>query len=64
MSNPVTTPPRIPSRSLLLKAAVVIPDLIIASLLWLMIFTLLPPAIGVVTTVLGITCRSPSGIQR
>lgn len=55
MTIPITTTPRAKARSLLLKAAVVIPDLIIASLLWLMILALLPPAVAFLATILGIT---------
>lgn len=46
------------SRGLLLKAASVIPDLIIASLLWLVILALLPPSIGFMVGVLGITAAA------
>ena len=55
MTIPITTTPRAKARGLLLKAAVVIPDLIIASLLWLMILALLPPAVAFLATILGIT---------
>ena len=56
MSRPIaTTRPGGGSRGRLLKAAVVIPDLIIASLLWLMILALLPPAVAFMATILGIT---------
>lgn len=56
MTNPITTtPPRSKAFGLLLKAAVVIPDLIIASLLWLVIIALLPPTIGFMVAALGIT---------
>ncbi|MBB1502063.1 hypothetical protein H5397_11615 [Propioniciclava sp. MC1683] len=56
MTNPITTTPRRSKAfGLLLKAAVVIPDLIIASLLWLMILALLPPAVAFLATILGIT---------
>lgn len=52
MSAPITTrPARSRCWGLLLKAAVVIPDLIIASLLWLVIIALLPPVAGFVLTV-------------
>lgn len=52
MNAPVTTcPARSRWRGLLLKAAVVIPDLIIASLLWLVMIALLPPVAGFVLTV-------------
>ena len=55
MSDPITTtPPRANALGLLLKAAVVIPDLIIASLLWLVIIALLPPVAGFVLTVGGL----------
>lgn len=55
MSDPITTSPA-PSRwtGLPLKAAVVIPDLIIASLLWLVIIALLPPVAGFMLTVGGL----------
>ena len=55
MSDPITTSPaRSRWKGLLLKAAVVIPDLIIASLLWLVIIALLPPVAGFVLTVGGL----------
>lgn len=55
MSDPITTvPPRANALGVLLKAAVVIPDLIIASLLWLVIIALLPPVAGFVLTVGGL----------
>lgn len=55
MSVPITTrPARNWWRGLLLKAAVVIPDLIIASLLWLVIIALLPPVAGFALTIGGL----------
>ena len=55
MSDPITTvPPRANALGVLLKAAVVIPDLIIASLLWLVIIALLPPVAGFALTVGGL----------
>lgn len=55
MSDPITTSPaRTRWKGPLLKAAVVIPDLIIASLLWLVIIALLPPVAGFVLTVGGL----------
>ena len=39
---------------LLLKAAVVVPDVIISSLLWLVIVAVLPPAVGFSLTVAGV----------
>lgn len=55
MSDSVTTRrARSRWRGLLLKSAVVIPDLIIASLLWLVIIALLPPVAGFVLTVGGL----------
>lgn len=55
MSDPITTrPARNRCWGLLLKAAVVIPDLIIASLLWLVIIALLPPGAGFVLMVGGL----------
>lgn len=55
MSNRITTTPCAKARGLLLKAAVVIPDLVIASLLWLVILALLPPVVGFMVTVLSVT---------
>ena len=43
------------TRGLLLKAAVVFPDVIISSLLWLMLIAALPPPAGFGVTVLGVT---------
>lgn len=55
MSDPITTTPlRANALGLLLKAAVVIPDLMIASLLWLVIIGLLPPVAGFVLMVGGL----------
>ena len=55
MSDPITTrPARSRCWGLLLKAAVVVPELIIASLLWLVIIALLPPVAGFVLTVGGL----------
>ncbi|WP_342372515.1 hypothetical protein PCC79_16570 [Propioniciclava soli] len=55
MSDPITTrPARSRCWGLLLKAAVVVPELIIASLLWLVIIALLPPGAGFVLTVGGL----------
>lgn len=55
MSDSITTRrARSRWRGLLLKSAVVIPDLIIASLLWLVIIALLPPVVGFVLTVGGL----------
>lgn len=55
MSDPITTiPARARWKGPLLKAAVVIPDLIIASLLWLVIIALLPPVAGFMLTVGGL----------
>ncbi|MBK8462835.1 MAG: hypothetical protein IPL36_07345 [Nigerium sp.] len=49
--------PRRPQQAtsgLLLKAAVVIPDVIISSLLWLVMVAALPPIVGLALTVLGL----------
>ncbi len=55
MSDPITTSPATSRwKGHLLKAAVVIPDLIIASLLWLVIIALLPPVAGFALTVGGL----------
>lgn len=55
MSDPITTrPARSRCWGLLLKAAVVVPELIIASLLWLVIIALLPPGAGFVLMVGGL----------
>ena len=43
------------SNGLLLKAAVVIPDVIISSLLWLLIIAALPPAAGLALPIAGVT---------
>lgn len=62
MSHPIpTTPAASRSRGLLLKAAVVIPDLIIASMLWLVILALLPPAMAFILGALGITVMALVG---
>ena len=54
MNDPITTHRTRPATSgLLLKAAVVIPDIIISSLLWLVIVAALPPAVGLALTVVG-----------
>lgn len=55
MNDPITTHrPRPVTTGLLLKAAVVIPDVIISSLLWLVIIAALPPAVGFGVTVAGV----------
>lgn len=55
MNDPITTHRPRPARSgLLLKAAVVIPDIVISSLLWLVIVAALPPAVGLALTVVGV----------
>lgn len=55
MKDPITTRrPRQAASGLLLKAAVVIPDVIISSLLWLVIMAALPPVVGLSLTVLGL----------
>lgn len=46
--------PRAVTSGLLLKAAVVIPDVIISSLLWLVIVAALPTAVGFALTVVGL----------
>ena len=54
MSDPIAARrPRTAPSGLLLKAAVVIPDVIISSLLWLVIIAALPPAISFSIIVLG-----------
>ena len=55
MTDPLgARPPRPAPHGLLLKAAVVIPDVLIASLLWLVIGAALPVTIGFGLTVVGI----------
>lgn len=46
--------PRHDARGLLLKAAVVIPDVISSSLLWLVFIAALPPSVGFLVTAVGI----------
>jgi len=56
MSDPIGA--RLPtpaSSGLLLKAAVVIPDVLISSLLWLVIIAALPPAAGFAILIAGVT---------
>ena len=56
MNDPIGT--RRPSRAtsgLLLKAAVVIPDVLISSLLWLVIIAALPPVAGLALLIAGVT---------
>ena len=54
MNDPTTTHrPRPATSGLLLKAAVVIPDVIISSLLWLLLIAVLPTAVGFAVTALG-----------
>ena len=55
MSDPLgARPPRPAPRGLLLKAAVVIPDVIISSLLWLVMIAALPTTVGLAVTLVGI----------
>ena len=55
MTDPIAARrPRPAPNSLLLKAAVVLPDVAIASLLWLVIIAALPPAVGLGVTVTGL----------
>ena len=55
MNDPITTHrPRPAASGLLLKAAVVVPDVIISSLLWLVIVAALPPVVGFALTVVGV----------
>ena len=55
MTDPITTHRPRPAKSgLWLKAAVVIPDVIISSLLWLVIVAALPPAVSFAITVVGV----------
>ena len=55
MTYPIgAQPPRPAPNALLLKAAVVIPDVIISSLLWPVIIAALPTAVGFAVTALGI----------
>lgn len=58
MTDPIAArPPRPAPNSLLLKAAVVVPDvaIAIATLLWLVIIAALPPAVGFGATLAGLT---------
>jgi len=56
MTDPIAArPPRPAPNSLLLKAAVVVPDVAIATLLWLVIIAALPPAVGFGATLAGLT---------
>lgn len=55
MNDPITSPhPQSATSGLLLKAAVVIPDVFISSLLWLLVVAALPPAVGLALTVVGL----------
>ncbi len=55
MNDPIgALRPRPPSGGLLLKAAVVIPDVLISSLLWLVIIAALPPIAGLALLIAGI----------
>ena len=55
MTDPLgARPPRPAPNGLLLKAAVVIPDVLISSLLWLVIVAALPVTVGFALTVVGI----------
>ncbi len=55
MTDPIAARrPRPAPNSLLLKAAVVLPDAIISSLLWLVIIAALPPVVGFGVTVAGL----------
>lgn len=55
MKDPITTcRPRQAASGLLLKAAVVVPDVIISSLLWLVVIAALPPVVGFALTVLDL----------
>ena len=54
MNDAITAHRPRPTRSLLLKAAVVVPDVIISSLLWLVIIAALPPAVGFALTLVGL----------
>ena len=54
MNDPIgARQPRHSSNGLLLKAAVVIPDVLISSLLWLVIIAALPPAAGLALLIAG-----------
>ena len=56
MTDPIAArPPRPAPSSLLLKAAVVLPDVAIATLLWLVIIAALPPAVSFGVTLAGLT---------
>ena len=55
MTEPLgTRPPRPATSGLLLKAVVVVPDVIISNLLWLVILAALPTTFGLAVTVVGI----------
>lgn len=55
MTDPLGARPRRPApNGLLLKAAVVLPDVLISSLLWLVIIAALPVTVGFAVTVVGI----------
>ena len=55
MTDPLgARPPRPASNGLLLKAAIVIPDVLISSLLWLVIIAALPVTVGFAVTAVGI----------
>ena len=55
MTDPLGARPRRPApHGLLLKAGVVIPDVLISSLLWLVIIAALPTAVGFAVTAVGI----------
>lgn len=59
LSDPITgRRPGPAPRGLLLKAAVVIPDVIISTLLWLVLLAALPPAIGFGITIAWLTVAS------
>ncbi len=56
MNDPIgARGPRPASNGLLLKATVVIPDVLISSLLWLVIIAALPPAAGLALLIAGVT---------
>ena len=56
MNDPIgARRPRPTSSGLLLKAAVVIPDVLISSLLWVVIIATLPPAAGFAILIAGVT---------
>lgn len=55
MNDPISSKrPRPAASGLLLKAAVVVPDVIISSLLWLVIIAALPPIVGFALTLVGL----------